>query len=217
LEKQLRLPVFEIPTLPPSIPGMRLHSLLVNAIEQSGGRVYDGMQVLSAQVDGGKVQAVWSEAASRQKRHRAKSYILATGGILGGGARVEAFEGAHEVIFGLPLTNGAGGERDIEPDFFYPYGHPIFRVGVKVNPNFQPVSESGERLLENLYVAGAALAGCDPIQERSVEGIALASGYTVGSAVGSAVGYAVGSAVSSAVSSTAGSTVGSTVDDQEGL
>lgn len=180
LEKQLGLPVFEIPTLPPSIPGMRLHNLLVNAIERNGGRVYDGMQVLSAQAQDGRVQAVISEAAARLKTHRARNFILASGGILGGGARVEPFQQPEETIFGLPLSDGAEAGNPLEPDFFYPYGHPVFRVGVRVNRDFQPVNSSGERLYENLFVAGGAIGGYDPIQERSVEGVALVSGFVVG-------------------------------------
>lgn len=180
LEEQLGVPVFEIPTLPPSIPGIRLHHLLVNAIEQNGGRVYDGMQVLSAQVQDGRVQAVLSEAAARQKTHRAVSFVLASGGILGGGTWVEPPGQPQETIFDLPFSDGIEAGQPVEPDFFYPYGHPVFRVGVRVNHDFQPLNLHGERVIENLYVAGGALGGYDPILERSLEGVALVSGFVIG-------------------------------------
>lgn len=184
LENQLGMPVFEIPTLPPSIPGMRLHHLLVSAIEQKGGRVYDGMEVLSAQVQDGRVLAALSEAAARRKAHRARSFILASGGILGGGIGVEPLSHARETIFGLPLSDGVEAGHPVEPDFFYPYGHPIFRVGVRVDRDFQPVNDQGNRLFENLFVAGGALGGCDVILERSLEGVALVSGYVIGNSKG---------------------------------
>jgi glycerol-3-phosphate dehydrogenase subunit B len=63
LEAQLGLPVFEIPGLPPSIPGIRLHELFVQAIERLGGRVYDGMQVQSAELEERQVKAIYTEAA----------------------------------------------------------------------------------------------------------------------------------------------------------
>lgn len=48
LREFLGLPVFEIPTLPPSIPGIRIHNILISAIERRGGQIMDGMEILSA-------------------------------------------------------------------------------------------------------------------------------------------------------------------------
>jgi glycerol-3-phosphate dehydrogenase subunit B len=45
LERILALPVFEIPTMPSSIPGIRLNRLLIKAIE-NGWRVYGGLAEL---------------------------------------------------------------------------------------------------------------------------------------------------------------------------
>jgi glycerol-3-phosphate dehydrogenase subunit B len=53
LEAGLERPVFEIPGLPPSIPGMRLHSILMGAIEGAGGQVDVGLEAVGAAVDGG--------------------------------------------------------------------------------------------------------------------------------------------------------------------
>jgi glycerol-3-phosphate dehydrogenase len=180
LEAKLGRPVFEIPTLPPSIPGMRLHSMLVKAIERGGGRVLDGMQVISADIQDRIVRAVWSDAAARAKPHRARRFILATGGILGGGIRMESDGRLREVVLDLVLEDGNGGTERFARSFLSSTGHPVFSAGVKVNNQFRPVDESGGVILHNLYVAGATLAGCDPLQEQSLEGIALLSGYCVG-------------------------------------
>jgi glycerol-3-phosphate dehydrogenase subunit B len=180
LQALLGLPVFEVPTLPPSIPGMRLHSILVGAIEKLGGRVYEGMQVLSADAETDHLKTVWSEAAARTKPHRAASFILATGGILGGGLRVDPDESAWEVILGLQLGSLSQASRGVERQFLTPAGHPVFRLGLEVDANFQPLDPTGRRHYENLYAAGNALAHFDAILERSLEGTALASGYQVG-------------------------------------
>ena len=87
LENLLGLPVFEIPTLPPSIPGIRLSRIMVSAIERLGGRVFDGMQVSSVITNSTQVVEIQTEAAARNKSHRARNFVLATGGILGGGLR----------------------------------------------------------------------------------------------------------------------------------
>jgi glycerol-3-phosphate dehydrogenase subunit B len=60
--------------------------------------------------------------------------------------------------------------------FFDPAGQPIFHTGVPVSRNFQPVALDGTRVYTNVWVAGGLLANTDPILERSLEGIALASG-----------------------------------------
>lgn len=83
LEEQIGCQVFEVPTLPPSVPGIRLHNLLLSAIKRHGGRIFDGMEVVAADAGDGRVTAVWTEAAARRLSHRAASFVLATGGIPG--------------------------------------------------------------------------------------------------------------------------------------
>jgi glycerol-3-phosphate dehydrogenase subunit B len=56
LEARLGVPVFEIPTLPPSIPGIRLHNLLVDTLQKSGARVFDGMLATGCEHEGGRIQ-----------------------------------------------------------------------------------------------------------------------------------------------------------------
>ncbi len=177
LEDLLGLPVFEIPTLPPSIPGMRLHQILAWTIEQRGGRVYDGVQVTGAIIHDGSLAGVWSEAAARRPFHTAHNYLLATGGLLGGGLKATCDHELQETALGLPVTPPEGGW--LAQEFLAPTGHPVFRAGLAVNPDFHPVDGSGRIWARNLYAAGSALAGCDPVWERSVEGLALATAWRV--------------------------------------
>jgi len=180
LRDQLGCEVFEIPILPPSIPGIRLHNLLVSAIEKAGGRVFDGMEILSADHQDGKISTLWSEAAARRKQHQASSFILATGGLLGGGIVGTSEGDILETIFELPLDTPPSHAHWFSRDFFDPSGHPVFRAGVMVNSAFQPVNEQGQVVFTNLQAAGAALAGFEAIRERSYEGVALATGYYAG-------------------------------------
>jgi glycerol-3-phosphate dehydrogenase subunit B len=188
LEGQLERPIFEIPILPPSVPGMRLHHILRQAIERAGGRVQEGMLAVGAEMaDGrvtttstGSVQAVYTEAAARQRSHRFDQYVLATGGLLGGGLTTN-FEGEiREVIFNLPVV-APGSRLDwFQREFVTKIGHPIYQAGLRVNEQLQPVAENGRPLYNNLYAVGCTLASCDVIRERSLEGVALATGYNVG-------------------------------------
>ncbi len=89
-----------------------------------------------------------------------------------------------EAIFNLPLKKPARSTAWFQGDFLSPTGHPIFFSGIKVNENLQPVDENGRVLYLNLSVVGSLLADTDPIRERSLEGIALATGYTAGARLG---------------------------------
>jgi len=178
LEERLGCAVFEIPTLPPSIPGIRLHNILTNAIEDQGGRVYESMQVVGAQSSMDAVQLIWSEAAARQKAHSARVFVLATGGILGGGF-ITDFDGAiREGIFGLPVTGTTGSRESwFKNAFLAPGGHPIYQAGLEINDQLHPLDLEGNVIYQNVFATGSTLAHHDSIQERSLEGIALSNAF----------------------------------------
>jgi glycerol-3-phosphate dehydrogenase len=179
LQGRLGCPVFEIPTLPPSIPGMRLHNLLSSAFLSAGGRFYDGMEGTGAVTDG-LVQAVYTEAAARLKTHKANTFVLATGGLLGGGFEASPDGHLRELVFNLPIDIPHQRQDWFEADFLSKKGHPIYRSGITVNGELVPIDPQGNPYYNNLYAAGACLANFDPIQERSLEGTALATGWCAG-------------------------------------
>lgn len=184
LENLLGLPIFEIPTLPPSIPGIRLSRILVSAIESAGGRVFEGMQVSSATVNRNRVLEIQTEAAARQKSHRARNFVLATGGILGGGVYADHKGKVVESICQLPVSAPQNRLEWFDQKFLSASGHPIFLAGVTVNSKLQPSEPESQQILENLFIVGNLLAGSDYIQERSRDGVALATGYDLGNTIG---------------------------------
>jgi anaerobic glycerol-3-phosphate dehydrogenase B subunit len=180
LEARLGVEVFEIPGLPPSIPGIRLHDLLLAAIESAGGRVTNGMLAVAAEGQAGRIAAVWTEAAARRLPHRAETYILATGGFLSGGLAGEESGALRETVFNLPFAAPAGREVWFNRDFLDPSGHPVFRAGLRVDSAFRPLDRTGQAAWSNLHAVGAVLAGGDFLRERSLDGVALATGFAVG-------------------------------------
>jgi glycerol-3-phosphate dehydrogenase len=181
LQNSLGSPVFEIPTLPPSIPGMRLQQLLVAAIEKMGGRVFEGMQVNGIETDGnGRLRLVWSEAAARRKPHPAKAYILATGGMLGGGLKARYEGKIEEVVCDLPVSAPMNRNEWLKPRFLDAGAHPIYQAGLAVNRQFQPIDVDGKVIYDNLYAAGGNLQNeNDCLRERSLDGVALVTGAAV--------------------------------------
>jgi glycerol-3-phosphate dehydrogenase subunit B len=179
LEDQLGCPVFEIPSLPPSIPGIRLHNVFMNAIKKSGGRIFNGMEVTNVEVSSDVVRQIQTEAAARSMNHRANNFVLASGGILGGGITANQFGVIEETIFHLPSTGPASRTDWFSPQFLNPYGHPVFISGVVVNPEMKPIDHNDRTLYLNLQAAGTILAGGDFLREMSMDGVDLASAYSI--------------------------------------
>lgn len=180
LEDRLGHPIFEMPGLPPSVPGIRLHNILVSAIRDAGGRVNNGMEVVDFSTDGDKIETVWTEAAARHRPHLACHFILASGGFLGHGFNLDHSGYAQDAIFNLPLHNCPSPEQRFKRKFLDPDGQSIFKAGLEVNDAFHPIDQDGKTIYENLYAIGATLAYADTIRECSLDGVALATGYAVG-------------------------------------
>ncbi|MBE2239160.1 MAG: anaerobic glycerol-3-phosphate dehydrogenase subunit B [Caldilineaceae bacterium] len=183
LQQGLKTDVFEIPTLPPSAPGIRLATALRQALEQRGVRVEIGMEAIGFHAEDGVIQWVETETSARPLKHRAHAFLLATGGVLGGGFNSTPAGRFWEVIFDLPLTVPQDRRQWFRPLFLDARGQPAFHGGVAVNAALQPVDATGDAIYANLWAAGSLLAHADPILERSLEGVAIASGVAAAEAV----------------------------------
>ena len=176
LASALNAPIAEIPTLPPSVTGIRLHQALVHTLAKHGGRVESNMAAIDFDATAKSINWVASAASARPLRHRARAYLLATGGILGGGFNSDPSGRSWETVFNLPLTLPTDRGAWFRPEFLDAAGHPVFQGGVQVNAAWQPVDAQGEVIYTNLWAAGNLLAHADAIRTRSHEGLALATG-----------------------------------------
>jgi glycerol-3-phosphate dehydrogenase subunit B len=176
MERGLDKPVFEIPTLPPSIPGRRLYDRLRHILAEAGGGLIIGAPVLDGTIEGGRVTQIRFESASRPKVVKAGHYILATGGIYGGGILTEAEGGIGKVwepIFGLPVVVDTNRHNWFAPHFLEPKGQPFADYGVQINERFNPVTGVHGPVADNLYIAGSTIAGSDWTRGRTGEGVAV--------------------------------------------
>lgn len=185
--------LFEIPTLPPSVPGARLHQALRQRLQADGVRIETNMEVSGFGVeeapgDGGR-RIAWVETATsaRPLRHTAHAYVLATGGVLGGGFSSDPTGRFVEDAFALPLTVPQERRAWFRPEFLDATGQPVFRGGVAVDDHLQPLNADGGLVYTNLWAVGGALAEADPIVERSMEGISIATGMVAGTHVAAAL------------------------------
>jgi glycerol-3-phosphate dehydrogenase subunit B len=172
LQRRLGHTVFEIPTLPPSVPGMRIYNALVAALRASGGRLVLGAEAVGAEREGERVTALRAHTSGHETSYRSRWFVLATGGFTSGALELGSDWQAREKVLGLPLRGMPGpSEPRFGPDYFGP--QPMAAAGVGVDPALLAHGT------ENVFVAGAALPGAVPWREGSGEGIALASGHFV--------------------------------------
>ena len=183
LELRLERPVFEVATLPPSVPGIRLFEAMTDALRQAGGRILLGSPVVGTEIENGRVEGVVAQAAARRTIHRARSFVLASGGLAAGGIHVDSYGKIREAVFDLALTGlpAANGRPPFLPTYLEE--QPIDRLGVPVDDRLRPTDADGRPRYENLHAAGATIAGAVPWREASGNGLSVATGYAAAGAI----------------------------------
>lgn len=183
LEERLERSVFEVATLPPSVSGIRLFDAMIDALRAAGGRMLIGQPVIGAETGNGRVEGVVVQAAARPTTYRAGSFLLASGGLAAGGIEVDSYGKVRESVFDLPLTGlpEANGRPPFRPTYLDE--QPLDRVGVAVDDELRPTDAAGGLRFENLYAAGATLAGAAPWREASGNGLSLATGYAAAGSI----------------------------------
>jgi glycerol-3-phosphate dehydrogenase subunit B len=174
LSERLRTPVFEIPTLPPSVPGIRLYDALTAALRAAGGRVITGSPVVGARTSGRRIEALVAGAAGHAVDYFAEGFVLATGGFNSGALELDSHGAVRDTVLDLPVSVPPGDR--FAPQYFGT--HAFARAGLAVDEQLHPLGG-----YENLYAAGATIAGAEPWREGSGEGIAISTGFAAAEAI----------------------------------
>jgi glycerol-3-phosphate dehydrogenase subunit B len=182
LEQRLQRTVFEVATLPPSVPGVRLFEALSGALRAGGARIVLGVRAVGARTNHGRIEAVDVANATGTVSYPVSSVVLATGGFASGGLELDSFGITRETVFDLPLTGlpDAGRVRFAEHYFD---AQPLATAGVAIDDQLRPLDGSGAPVYENLHAAGAILGGATPWKEKSGTGISVATGYAAAEAI----------------------------------
>lgn len=180
IEYRLERPVFEIPTIPPSMPGRRLFNGLKDHFRRKGGMIYWGWPVVGVEKAGRQIEAVMAESQGRPNSLNARAFILATGSFVGGGLLAKR-DTIIEKVFNLPVF--VPGEREVwfDQDYFS-MNHAIGHAGITVDASFRPV----DCPWDNIFVCGAILAHLEALKNGCGHGFAIATGRA---AAGSCLEY----------------------------
>jgi glycerol-3-phosphate dehydrogenase subunit B len=175
MEERLGAKIFEIPTMPPSIPGLRIKEAMDRYLKEMGVRTLLSKKVLNVRRKN-KVFVLEIGDRTVECIVRAKAVILASGRFLGGGLTAER-KGVRETIFDLPVYQPENRKVWHNQNFFDTRGHAINRAGLEINDQFQPLLGDGRRAFENLFAAGSILAHQDWMRMKCGAGLSIATAY----------------------------------------
>jgi glycerol-3-phosphate dehydrogenase subunit B len=182
MEQILNLPVFEIPTFSPSVPGLRMKEKFIEKLNEKGVKTEVNSRIEKIEKDKDNNFVLTLENNFQKQKISAENIILATGRFLGGGLNADKRK-VFEPLMGLYVDQSESGYDWYDKDFFAGKGHAINRCGIPADRYFRPVDKYGIVRDENLYAAGSILAGQDWKREKSGSGIAIASSYAAVSAL----------------------------------
>ncbi|ABW66830.1 glycerol-3-phosphate dehydrogenase subunit GlpB [Desulfosudis oleivorans] len=168
--------IYEVPTLPPSMPGMRLDNALKSRFAAMGGVFIQRETVEKGTIANGRVTAIRTK--NQNDTLTAGFYVLSTGSFFSGGL-VSRFDQIAEPVFNLALARSPEARCLGSENFFAPGGHAFLSAGVITDDTFHPKTPAGETV-ENLFCTGAVLSGYDPVNQGCGGGVAVATGYVTG-------------------------------------
>ena len=174
-EAGLGLPVFEIPTMPTSVPGLRLLGALEAVMSARGVTRRPLASVRSLSFDG-STATLDITGAPGGERIQARAVVLASGRFSGRGLTADR-QSVRESILGLPVQQPPAREDWHQRDFLDPAGHAINRAGLKTDEAWRPLDASGKPAWANLYAIGSILAEQDWMRAKCGSGLAIATAW----------------------------------------
>ncbi len=168
--RMLKKPAAFIPTMSPSVPGIRLQRLLKQRFIALGGLFINADTVFSADVADGRIASVHT-LNHGTTRFEADNFIFACGSFFSNGLKATK-DKIYEPILGLDVDfEGSHGDW-FNPDVYAE--QPYMSFGVHTDNKLR-VSLAG-KTLENAYAVGQLLSGASPIKSGCTGGVSAISG-----------------------------------------
>ena len=178
LRDATKLALFELPTLPPSLLGMRQRIQLRRKFESLGGLMINGDSALNAHFEGDRVHCIKTRLLEDEEII-ADNFVLAAGSFFSKGL-VSEFDKIYEPVFESDII-GVEGFND--KDRFSWTNHrfanpqPYQSAGVAINEHCQV--QKGGQFLANLYATGNVIGGFNALELGCASGVAVVTALTV--------------------------------------
>ena len=176
LEDRIGVRVLEIPTVPPSVPGLRLRDAMEQELLRCRAMLMQGKRAVAINENGRKCVSVVVQSEQSRETVETRGIVLATGRFLGGGL-VADNNTIREALLDLPVHQPGKRQDWHLHSFLDPRGNPLNRAGLQVEDFLRPLETDGRFACENLFVAGSLLAHRDWKRIKCGSGLAVATAY----------------------------------------
>lgn len=163
----LRLPLYFIPTMPASVPGVRMQIQLKSYFQKLGGTYLLGDTVRSGVFENGRLLSVRT-ANHGSMDFKADNFILATGSFFSHGL-IASQDSIYEPVFGLDVVADEHRADWYDKDMYA--SQPYMKYGVKTDDGLHCMIDG--KVIENLYAAGSVLASQNSLDEGTGGGVAI--------------------------------------------
>ena len=167
-EKILNKKCVEAPTLPPSIPAIRLNLDLEKETMQHNS-LHKNSIISKAKIENKKCLFVKDNF---DRTFTADTFIVSNGGILMGGLKVYSNGDIKEKIFNPKIQNN----NHLLKEKTSLSLNALQTSGVVTNKKLNPFSDNNS-IIKNIFYTGRNLANWNPSTEFSGEGVSIASGW----------------------------------------
>ncbi len=167
LKESLDIPAWLVPTMPPSVPGIRAQQQLRRSFEELGGVYMLGDTVVKAGFKGNRVEVVYS-VNHGDIPFVAENFILASGSYFSNGL-VARPDSVVEPVFGSDVDFTPGRDSWYDRSFFNKQNYMTF--GVATDDKLR-IRIKGD-VQQNLFAVGSVLGGSDTIHEGCGAGISM--------------------------------------------
>ncbi len=174
LQERIGVPLFEIPTIPPSVSGLRLKEAFERGLRTKGVEYLSQRRVLAVRHQADEYFEVDIGRTTTELTVRSRGIILASGRFIGGGLHADRIR-IKETILNLPVYQPAYRTEWHRRDFLDTRGHLVNRAGVEIDDSFRPLNRSRQPAFRTLFAAGSLLAHNDWKRLKCGAGVAIAS------------------------------------------
>lgn len=173
LRSKVRVPLYFIPTMPASVPGVRTQIQLRNAFQKLGGVYLLGDNVTGGEICDGRLVSIKTENHGDMELC-AENFILASGSFFSHGL-IASQDAIYEPILGLDVVADKQRSEWYDKNL---YAHqPYMGYGVVTDDKLRCKKDG--KVIENLYAVGSVLAAQNPIVEGTGGGVAITTALAV--------------------------------------
>ena len=173
VSEMIKAPVMFVGTMPPSVAGVRTQKLLKKAFENIGGTFMMGDEAVCSSISNGRVLNVKTRNLG-DTLLEADNFVLASGHLFAHG--LVASQGKfEEPVFEADVDYNPDRNAWYDRNFFEKQNYLGF--GVATDASFKAFKNGS--VVDNLYVIGSEVGGCNSLSEESGAGVAIMTALRV--------------------------------------